>query len=159
VPATAPTSATPPPAWTGAQAATVHVSGAGVPENVTLYGADGFQYKLASATNPTAATELATTAPQGTALTVTATWDAAAGLAAVTDWYITTLGQGSKTYELAPTGEVVQPGTAPSDGGAGQQPAPGPAVTTAGLARPLSRGELFGALGLLIALVGLNRRR
>jgi len=161
------TAPTAPPSWTGPQDATVHVDGAGIPEHVTIYGADGWQYKLASASNPTDAMELATTAPQGTHLTITAMWDAAAGLAAVTDWYVTSLGPGQKKYGVdTTTGEVVPPGPGiPSTDYPGGQPAAAPAADAGGpsaapaIGAPLSRGETFALFGLLLAIVGFSRRR
>lgn len=92
-------------AWEGSQVATVTVQGAGIPANVRLAGEDGFFYTLAPSSNPTAATELATTAPQGTRLVVTGRWDSEAGEAAVFDWYIEELGEGVKKYGIGQEGE------------------------------------------------------
>ncbi|HUT98889.1 MAG TPA: hypothetical protein VM054_07430 [bacterium] len=159
-PAPAPT-----PPWTGEQIATVHVTGQGIPENATLYGADGKTYKIAAGSDPAAATWLATYAPQGPALMVTGTWDPVAGLVTVQDAYIEATG--SRGYGVTPTGELgppstEYPSTTPEGTGlmpttpAGAPGAPGaPAPSTVGVP---GRGALWILGGLAVALIASQRR-
>jgi len=158
----------PAPAWTGEQSASVQVTGGGIPENVRLFAADGTTYKLASASDATNATELATTAPQGPALTVTGRWDPAGALVAVTGWYITELGPGEKQYRITPEGNLGPqspdypstdwPGGLPEEPGAAE-----PGATPGAEAAPSSAtvGLVVG-LGLLVAMLAgaaAGRRR
>lgn len=152
----------PPPAppWEGTQGATVQVTGGGIPENVKVYGADGVTYRLASSSDPTNATELATTAPQGTPLTIRGRWDPATGLVAVSTWWITQLGEGEKKYGITPEGQLGPqspdypstdwPGGLPKTPAAG---APGPGAPAAGLAGTEGTVALVFALGLLGAML------
>ena len=165
-----PPPAPPPPAppWTGKQAGAVHVTGGGIPENVQFFAADGTTYKLASASDPTNAVELATIAPQGPSLTVTGTWDQAGKLVAVTDWFITDLGAGEKKYGVTPEGVLVPqspeypstdwPGGLPKEPAGSGTPAPAPAAVLAGAASA-TVGLVVG-LGLLaVLLAGAAGRR
>lgn len=150
----------PPPPWTGKQSASVKVTGGGIPENVQLFAADGITYKLASASDATNATELATTAPQGPALTVTGSWEPAAKLVAVTDWYITELGPGEKKYGVTPEGNLgpQSPDYPSTDwpGGLPKEPAApsgnGAAPTEAAAPSSATVGLIIG-VGLLVAML------
>ena len=137
------------------------VTGGGIPENVALFAADGVTYKLASASDPTNATELATTAPQGPALTVTGSWEPAAKLVAVTDWYITELGPGVKKYGVTPEGNLgpQSPDYPSTDwpGGLPKEPAaPAPSGNGAaptGAAPSSATVGLIVGVGLLVAML------
>jgi len=167
--ATPPPPATPPPAppsWTGEQIATVQVTGAGIPENATLYGADGRTYKIAAGSEASAAIWLATYAPQGPALVVKGAWDPGAGLVVVQDAYIQATG--SRGYGVMPTGEMGPPSTdypSSTPEGTGLMPrtpeaapgAPGaPAPSTAGAAPGGVALWILG--GLAVALMASQRR-
>lgn len=160
---------TPPPAkapWTGEQVATVQVTGAGVPENVKLYGVDGKVYKLAAGSDPDTAKWLATYAPQGPELVVKGTWDEAAELVKVTDAYIKATG--SRGYGTTPEGEIGPPSedypsTNPEGTGLMPQKPREPAgagttPTTAGAGAGPGAGTWL-ALGALLALVASQGRR
>lgn len=94
--------------WDGEQRVSINLSPSyGIPENVVVYGVDGFQYRLdLSASEPGAQRTLATTAPQGSPLVIRGRWDPAALIVRVDDWWIFELGPGEREYGIDETGLV-----------------------------------------------------
>lgn len=153
----------PKPAWDGAQDATIRYDAS--TGKVTVFGADGTAYVMDDARTPTAiASELKTTAPQGTMLVVTGHWDPAAGTVAVDDWYIKALGEGEKKYGITPQGTLGPqspdypstdwPGGLPPTSSGGPETTSTTTTTTA----QAGMGWLWG-LGLLGALYAASRRK
>jgi len=155
------TATTPPPTasgqFTGPLQATVNVAGGGLPENVEVYAADGRKYKLASASDASAAAALAA-GPTGV-LTITGTWDPATGLVAVSSFSAPS----TNAYVAATTPENVVGGPAPASGaggGGGGSGAPaggGGTVTT--VTRTISLGDLAAVASAIVAVLAFRSRR
>lgn len=155
----------PPPPWTGEQVATVRLQPtAGLPENVHVYGADGFTYKLASSSDETSATELATTAPQGPNLLITGKWDPGTLLVSVTSWKIEATGD--RKYGVTPEGDIApqSPDLPSTDWPGGPVPttttaAPDGGASSGGGVQSASLGIFVGLALLGAVMVGASKRK